>query len=127
MADTFTVTKAKVGAEDIQFGTGSFQRYSADGVTLLTIQKVNATDIPVVDETGVFEHKYLEDVLKELYDLFTDSHIQTWYYVDENGTVLHGMGDVINQPTDGVDSDKSWYMTDGFGQVIHGMGDVIDL
>lgn len=125
MASTFTVTKDKVGVEDIYFGTGTFERLSYDGTTVLTINKVNAGDIPVVDSLGLFSNTYLEGVLVELYELFTDAHIQTWYYQDENGTVIHGFGDVINQPPD-IEAKKSMWVKDEFGTIIHGMGDIID-
>lgn len=125
VASTFTVTRDKAGVEDIYFGTGTFTRLASDGTTVLTINKVNATDLPVVDSLGLFQHTYLEDILVELYELFTDAHIQTWYYQDEDGTILHGFGDVINQPAD-VEPLESFWVKDEFGTVIHGMGDVIN-
>lgn len=126
MATTFTITRSKAGVEDIYFGTGTFERTSSDGSTLLTIQKVNSDHIPIVDNLNVFDSEYLSGALEELYELYTDAHIQSWYYIDENGTVLHGFGDVINDPTE-VDANQSIYKKDSFGTVIHGFGDVVKL
>lgn len=125
MADTFTVTRGKAGVEDIYFGTGTYERTSEDGSTLLTIKKVNTDSIPVPDELGIFTNDYLSGVLNELYDLITEAHVQTWYYQDSNGEIIHGMGDVINQPAD-ITAEETWYKKDGNGTVIHGMGDVLD-
>lgn len=125
MADTFTVTKSKIGAKDVNFGTGTFERTLSDGSSTEAIEKVNAGHLPVKDAQELFKHTYLEDVLIELYERFTNAHIQTWYYQDENGTILHGMGDVIDQPAD-VEAKKSWWVKDEWGTVVSGMGDVID-
>lgn len=125
MADTFTVTKSKIGAQDINFGTGTFERTLSDGSSTEAIDKVNAGDIPVINTGELFAHEYLEDVLKELYELYTNAHIMTWYYQDDNNEVLHGMGDVINQPAD-VEPTTSWWQKDEWGTVINGMGDVIN-
>lgn len=126
MADTFTVTKSKIGAVDINFGTGTFERTLSDGSSTEAIEKINAGHIPIEDAQDLFKHTYLEDVVKELHELFTNAHIQTWYYQDDNNEILHGMGDVINQPAD-VTPTTSWWMKDEWGNVIHGMGDIINL
>lgn len=125
MADTFTVTKSKVGAADVNFGTGTFERTLSDGSSIEAIEKINAGHLPVKDALELFTHTYLEDVLVELYERFTDAHIGTWYYQDDNNEILHGMGDVINQPAD-VTPTTSWWMKDEWGTVINGMGDVIN-
>ena len=122
---TITITKGKAGAEDINFGTGTFERTASDGSTI-KLTKVNDASIPITDANNVFSGEYLSAVLLELYELFTNSHVSNWYYQDTNGTILHGMGDIINQPAD-VEAGVSWYQKDSNGRVIHGMGDVITL
>ena len=123
MATTYTVRRTKGGASDIYFGTGTFERLSQDGSTLLTVEKVSSDHLPVVDNLDIFDHDYLTGVLEQLYELYTDAHIQTWFYQDENGTILHGMGDVLNQPAD-REAGVSFYKKDANGTVIHGMGDI---
>ena len=122
---TITVNRDKAGVEDIYWGTGTFERTASDGVSTVTIQKINTDHIPIVDSLNVFSGEYLTKVLEELYELYTDAHIQSWYYVDENGTILHGFGDVINRSAD-IEANQSFWRKDSYGTVIHGMGDVIN-
>jgi len=45
---TITVTKAKAGANDINFGTGTFVRLKSDG-TYWNVRQVSASHIPIID------------------------------------------------------------------------------
>jgi len=60
-------TVEKIGVEDISFGTSTFNRTSRlTPTSSVSINQVNAGDIPLVDAGGIFTATNVEDALAEI-------------------------------------------------------------
>jgi hypothetical protein len=59
---TLSFTKAKIGAPDISFGTGTFARKKSDG-TYMNVNQVNAASIPLFDTGAHFANDRVEYAL----------------------------------------------------------------
>src|SRR3990167_10363106 len=87
-----TIEKGLIGKEDISFGTDTAQRRSQSG-SLISITKVNASHIPIVDASSRFTCTTIEAALDEV-------HVMDGYgsdlkdYTNQSGAT-RAIGDVV--------------------------------
>lgn len=59
-----SVEKGLIGSEDVQFGTGTYERKGKSGQNIV-LSKVNASHLPIPDSGDIFTSENVEDALQE--------------------------------------------------------------
>lgn len=107
-----TIKKGKIGAQDIEFGTDTFDRTGKSG-TPITLDKVNAGNLPIADAGSKFTDEYVEGALQEC--LVEDGEgSPAKSYVNKSGGIREA-GDVVRIDTD---NDEAFELTTTGGDTL---------
>lgn len=99
------IKKGKAGAEDIEFGTDTFERTGKSG-TPITLNKVSAVNLPIADAGSKYTGNEIETALQEV--LVEDGEgSPAKSYVNKSGGVREA-GDVVRIDTD---NDEAFELT----------------